>query len=668
MRLTKLTMINFMPYGGEHVLPFPTSERRNVMLVFGDNMRGKTSLLNAIRWCFYGRALGRHMKELDLAAMVNVDAAAKGDHQIAVYITFEADGVEYDLRRTAKPRELIVKPRSTNDFDIEVTLRKGTRVLRGDETDHELNQLFPEQISRFFLFDGELLQEYETLLADDSEQGKRIKTAIEQVLGVPALINGRDELRTLLREAQRVQARENKHIEAVRSVAEQQMQVQAEHQAITSDLAALRKREQDTVSEIEEFDEVLSATEAVQQAKAQIDSLKARRAALKLREQQLETEKLTIVRDSWKDLLQPRMQARIAHLVSLEHRQRAGIEQLGGLKVQIGQLRKLLASGACGVCGQEIESSRRSEIGAQLGQLEGSLTAGTASALELGTVTEELSRLSRLRAVGALERLRTVESELNRVAIEQTTIESEDEVLQQQIRGHDTAEISRVRALRDQRQQALGRVRADLGKRQEEADTLLSKQNELSRIMSKSASARSERSNREVELYSSLEKCFSRGVDVLRNQLRQQVGERATEAFLRLTTEKSFRGLKITDNYGLSIIDRDNRPVSIRSAGAEQIVALSLIDGLNKTAGKSGPIVMDTPLGRLDPKHRAAVLSEVHKLADQVVLLVHEGEIARGEELEQLASRIGAVYEIERLSSSQSRLVNVKADKRYDRN
>src|SRR5690349_12500740 len=111
MKLLDLTMYNFMPYGGEHRIKFPTDPSRNVAVVFGDNMRGKTSLLNAIRWCLYGYALGRHLKMLDLAHIVNADAAARGEHRIAVFMRFEANGHEYDLRRVAQTRELVLTPR-----------------------------------------------------------------------------------------------------------------------------------------------------------------------------------------------------------------------------------------------------------------------------------------------------------------------------------------------------------------------------------------------------------------------------------------------------------------------------------------------------------------------------------------------------------------------------
>ena len=75
MKLHSITMKNFMPYKGQTRLEFPRDEFRNVMLVFGDNMRGKTSLLNALRWGFYDRAVGRHSFSIPLHEILNKEAA-----------------------------------------------------------------------------------------------------------------------------------------------------------------------------------------------------------------------------------------------------------------------------------------------------------------------------------------------------------------------------------------------------------------------------------------------------------------------------------------------------------------------------------------------------------------------------------------------------------------
>jgi DNA sulfur modification protein DndD len=123
-----------------------------------------------------------------------------------------------------------------------------------------------------------------------------------------------------------------------------------------------------------------------------------------------------------------------------------------------------------------------------------------------------------------------------------------------------------------------------------------------------------------------------------------------------MTTQKAYRGLEINKNYGLSIIDSSGRRVSLRSAGAEQVVALSLIDGLNRTGRSIGPVVMDTPFGRLDPRHRDNILSYLPTVTSQFVLLVHEGEIRPETDLASVKSRIGKVYAIREVSETISKI------------
>jgi len=126
-----------------------------------------------------------------------------------------------------------------------------------------------------------------------------------------------------------------------------------------------------------------------------------------------------------------------------------------------------------------------------------------------------------------------------------------------------------------------------------------------------------------------------------------------------MTTQKSYRGLEINENYGLSIIDSAGHPVSIRSAGAEQVVALSLIDGLNRTGRSIGPVVMDTPFGRLDPHHRDNILRYLPTVTSQFVLLVHGGEIRPETDLASIKAKIGASYWINEISENQSSVERV---------
>ena len=76
-------------------------------------------------------------------------------------------------------------------------------------------------------------------------------------------------------------------------------------------------------------------------------------------------------------------------------------------------------------------------------------------------------------------------------------------------------------------------------------------------------------------------------------------------------------------------------------------------------ARSAGPIVMDTPFGRLDPGHRANILKYLPSTTVQLVLFVHEGEVARTHDLDEIASRIDSVYEIKEVSTRHSKIEKV---------
>jgi DNA repair exonuclease SbcCD ATPase subunit len=57
LQLKRLEVQGFGPFADPQVINFPTSP--GVTVIYGENMRGKTSLLNAIRYAFFGTVLGR---------------------------------------------------------------------------------------------------------------------------------------------------------------------------------------------------------------------------------------------------------------------------------------------------------------------------------------------------------------------------------------------------------------------------------------------------------------------------------------------------------------------------------------------------------------------------------------------------------------------------------
>jgi len=576
-------------------------------------------------------------------------------------VEFVADNHRYDLRRRAVKRAMVAFPTRSEDFEVIVGLQKDGVAVSGHLVEAEINRFAPEQVSRFFLFDGELLQEYETLLIEGSEQGKRIKEAIEQVLGVPTLIHGRDEASTLVRQFQRQQSKDLAHVEGLERQAEKQASWQAKQDSYEADLNLLRGHLQRTKTERAALDDELEKVDSVHRAKTRLDMLLTREKEIIRRQNEAADERRSLLRDAWRDLLQPKLAARKAALYEEQSKLTQEMQERGRLESKAANLRSILETSSCPTCGRDTEESRRAEAGATLGRIEAELRSIHIDHGSLGDVNARIREIDRLVRSGVSAKIRTLDDETRRLGVELTKVENEAEKLTDEIRGYDTAEIARQRTLRDGLLREEGKLERDVTDRLAKIEEARKELAVISKALQNLPQARASRSTAMVKICMSVEKVFGESIERLRNNLRRDVARRATEAFNQLTTQKSYTGLEINDNYGLTILDETGSRVTVRSAGAEQIVALSLIDGLARTGRAAGPVVMDTPFGRLDLRHRDNILRYLPTTTGQLVLLVHDGEIRKETDLAPVADRIGVAYEIREISPRHSRIEQVTA-------
>ena len=82
--------------------------------------------------------------------------------------------------------------------------------------------------------------------------------------------------------------------------------------------------------------------------------------------------------------------------------------------------------------------------------------------------------------------------------------------------------------------------------------------------------------------------------------------------------------------FVVTLYDTHNRPLLKEelSAGEKQIYTTALLWALGKTSGKVLPMILDTPLGRLDSNHRQLLIERYFPCAShQVILLSTDTEI-----------------------------------------
>ena len=644
MKFVSLHLNNWLPYRGEQHLEFPMDDHRNILVIFGENMNGKTSLLNAVRWALYGKARNRQKRVIADKDLMNIDALKNGENSFWVKLALEADGSEYLIDRRVTLKDGLAKP--------VVILKRDNRVVDGNLVEGIINGLVAEQISQFLLFDGELLNEFEDLVVNEGgEQAKSIKTNIEKALGLPVLTRAASEIETLSKKfAKKAQEEISKN---------NSMKVLARNLANHNDNLASKEEEREKLEkDLEEHREkIQELNEQIERSSKNI-AMAGKKLALKDEharnlediDEATRLSKLKMA-DLWKVPLSIALEP-VKTAIQKNVAELTGIQQSNAVvRSKIIALEKSIAEEICSQCGFNLAGTQRETVDQKLKNLRDEID-------EIADLDEKLSQLQQSLggitmkddasnvAANLSELSRTIQTKLLRNA----KINSDLFDIQNELLGFDEEKGRRLKNEYDNRNKEVGVIlnKLDVVERgikdiQVEIDAI--KKNPLYK------NAITGDSKEELDKIDGLKEIFSAAVETYRDSMKDEVGARASHSFKNLTTEERFDDLKINSSYGLELVI-DGQKVA-RSAGAEQIVALSLIESLNFLGRRKGPMLMDTPAGRLDKSHRANVMSYLPSVVTQLAIFAHSGELTE-DEIYFDRSRIGKKYRINRLSPFHS--------------
>lgn len=117
----------------------------------------------------------------------------------------------------------------------------------------------------------------------------------------------------------------------------------------------------------------------------------------------------------------------------------------------------------------------------------------------------------------------------------------------------------------------------------------------------------------------------------LKVRRRQEIEDAINARFFELMTSHSLVShIRVNDDFSLHYLDAQGEPIGMGniSAGMKQLVAQSLIWGLKDVSGKEAPVVVDTPLARIDRKHQENLITRYYpKAASQVIVLPTDSEL-----------------------------------------
>lgn len=640
MRLTTIEVTDFGPYRGTQRFVF--AEQRGVELVWGENGRGKTSFLNALRWALFGVVLGRASSRVDLATVGNRDDADAA-RPFKVVLTFSHDEHSYKLTRA------YLQPNQSDEaFRTTVSLVKDGDVLGPEERERELARLLPEQIARFFLFDAELLQEYEQLLVSGSDVGEKLKASIERILGVPVLTHARDDVASLLATARKAQAKAAQNDKETRSLGNDLQLASDEAENERSNVGELTEQFEQLQNEVNELEKELTSNARLRALVANRVEKQREVQRLSNRAEERHEEFVTAAAGTWRAVLAPVV---AAELETIETRVDAVSEQLtNALAAQ--QAATAVSTGVCPICKQSIGADSSLAL-----RDHPPVEDADALQSELSGLRARRAALRRMRVDP--ERITRAETEDSQARVDLSDARGDLNELEAQLgeapAGTEesitelTAKYRETAISLDNTRNRLKASRAELS-RKEQAVAALSEK------LRKRGGRGVGEEDRKVSLLAEVHHLLTTAVNEFRDRLRDQVEEQASEVFRVLSAEPDYQRLRINDNYGLTILHSDGSEVINRSSGYEHVVALSLIAALQRCSPMSGPIITDSPFGRLDKTHKEHVLQALPQITDQVLLLVHDDELDRQVALDKLATDLVGEHRLRRMTARHTQI------------
>lgn len=641
LTLKLLTVRDFGPYRGRQDMAF--SRDQGVYIIYGPNGRGKTTLHNAFRYALYGEILGRRRAE-EPRDLANTEAKKQAGYgSFETILDFEHDNTPYRLTRRYDERE--------QSPELALLERDGVPLAQ-DDMEKTLQIIAPHSVSQFFLFDGELLRQYENLLDQGSEEGAALEKSIERVLGIPIVGNAWKDVAELHKIADRLLTEQYAASDKTKRTAgalKEAQDVEARLQQSRDEVAG---RIQKIQGEIADLEVQLREQEKSERILGALDTLRQRQAALETREQEAVESLTEITGGLWKAVL-ARSAAR--RLVDVEAAVEAAETELRDASAAVRDLAHLHSETDCPVCHRDVPADLRQQLA---NELEAAASTAHHEAVE-ARLAEVRGQRKVLQAL-ASEDPRLVadrDKALRSIRIDQREVAGDIASAEQELAELGSeAELRDLTAKRVERQTQLARERDRVQKCDDDLHEQTIQIEELKRQLRKEQLVKPDPSVAlKEEVTEALMQLFAGSIDAYRGKLRRRVEARASEIFRELASETDYVGLRITDRYGLEIIDSDGEVVR-RSAGYEHLVALSLIAALQDSAAVRGPVIMDYPFGRLDSTNTAHVVAALPRMARQVVLLSFDGEFDRTEALRALGSNLVAEYELERVTVKHTRI------------
>jgi DNA sulfur modification protein DndD len=641
MIIEKLRLSNLGIYAGEMTIDLtPASPEKPVILVGGLNGRGKTTLRNAILLCLHGRnaqCTNRGSKGYNQYLASLMCRTAKAGESTSVTLTYH--------RKVAGKVQRLEVTRSWAKLKDDVEEQFSVHVLPDENAmeidpalatnwNEHIEGYFPSSLASLFFFDGEDILR----LADKKETRELIRSAIDCLLGFNVVARLESDLSKYIgkHEGDKNYAKE---LQAFKGAETTLKEALAEATKSEQELEVARKEEQKAAKLVEDsnkrYDEaggkLFEASKAIKEKeealsievegmKDQYRSLAEGPAFLLLTEKLLKTARTQAESES----------KVLKSLMLADHDEKRDAETITHLSKSVGST-DILREIEKALLTTRIKKPKSSELVLEADErlepkLEHCLSRGLPAARQaikdfVELTAKKIDELSQVRA----------------------------DLLNMPDAGKITVFLNKKKEAHKAHVKALANLDFHEARARPATARLVSAQNNMEEAERKFRDLREveNKLRRALEARQSVKKFMETSTE----RKLAQVSDLITDAFLRLVGKVSLiQSIRITSpSLELTLTSPDGNVIESDhlSHGERQILAYAVLWGLSKASGRPLPTVIDTPMGRLDEKHRMNLAENYfHQASHQVVILSTDTEI-HGKFLDAMKPGIGKMYSLE---------------------
>ena len=629
MILDEIRLTDFRCFYGETYLQFSEDLDKNVTIIYAENGVGKTTLLNALLWCFYGETTARFEKREDI---LNYDARKAGRSIASVSVLFEHNGKRYIAKRFSN-----INNSSGREFTVS-RIDNGSQI-KLDFPDIFINTVIPRDMASHFLFDGE----HAEVFLGENNRGS-IKSAVRDILGCSLI-------ETAIEDLQAVSNQFRKQIPSTRAT-KQIEELSSRHDVLTtqieidnSTVIQFKTKREQTDQQIKDIDAKLRSTAAAKELQQSRDRLTEQIARSQKRQKDYSDEVYKWLGENGRFIVSKRItEETFSFLDEKEHR--------GRIPSPYNEefVKDILDAEEC-ICGAKLEP------GSLESKKVASLLQKAANQVMRDRVSKVRARLATLKTerTKAPGRLTKAKAQLAEANDEFAKAEAQLVEISEKLKGinfEDIAEREKRREeLRDELReidQQIGSFATNINSAERERSKIDSEITELAKKDNQTAIYGRRRSLCE-DIKGRLELQLVSEEDQARKALRAGI-----RSILEATTRKVLN-LSMTDDYLISLVNADGMALP-KSGGENQLLGLAFTAALVEFAkvrenvkdyrllpGTIAPLVLDSPFGQLDEAYRATTAEFIPKMARQVVLLVSKSQGSE-DVLEALKDHLGAEY------------------------